>query len=280
MKSLTEKLKKILRRFVPSAILKYYQYWNMNYKKIKFERRIVEHSYGNEKLKVLLADPMAQGWYDHDWEALPEIKILSNSRLKKNAVVFDIGAHQGIVGMMLGRIVGEHGKVVMVEANSYNVEVCQRNLELNNIRCATIFDVVIGRDNSEVFFNNAWNGTVAKRSTYGGVRKKKCITLDSLAERFGFPDCVFIDVEGSEFDALMGASTLLKMHVDWSVEVHVNCGLEELGASAQQIINFFPAQHFDLYIHYDDEKSSDSYTMQSDISKRFFLTAISKRVAR
>src|SRR5215213_150137 len=74
--------------------------------------RVVEHTYGNERLKVYLADPLSQAWYDQDWSELPEVATLRQSRLHPGAKVFDIGAHQGVVALMIAREVGPRGLVV------------------------------------------------------------------------------------------------------------------------------------------------------------------------
>ena len=74
------------------------------------------HNYGAGTLKVLLVDPLSEGWYDVDWAELPEIAALRNSLLRPGARVFDLGAHQGVVAMMLAREVGERGLIVAVEA--------------------------------------------------------------------------------------------------------------------------------------------------------------------
>ncbi|MSU36865.1 MAG: hypothetical protein EXS36_17560 [Pedosphaera sp.] len=76
-----------------------------------YPRRVVSHTYAGIPLKVELADGMGEGWYDHDWETLPELDVLGRGRLKPGARVFDFGAHQGVVGMILGHRVGPRGQV-------------------------------------------------------------------------------------------------------------------------------------------------------------------------
>jgi hypothetical protein len=66
-----------------------------------FRRRAVTHVYHGSPLTVRLADPLAKGWYDHDWPELAEITLLRKGRLHEGARVFDLGAHQGVVALVL-----------------------------------------------------------------------------------------------------------------------------------------------------------------------------------
>lgn len=45
--------------------------------------------------------------------------------------MFDIGAHQSVVALMLEGEVQPRGRVIAVEANAHNVLVSRRNRELN-----------------------------------------------------------------------------------------------------------------------------------------------------
>ena len=76
----------------------------------RFKKKVVEHSYCGEKLRVSIEDGLGQGWYDRDWGMMREIGLLTRSRLKSGALVFDLGAHQGVVAMILARKVGQNGK--------------------------------------------------------------------------------------------------------------------------------------------------------------------------
>jgi hypothetical protein len=97
------------------------------------EPRSVEHSYGGFFLNIHLSDPLAEGWYDHDWPELPEIALLKRYRLRPGARVFDLGAHQCVVALMMAKIVGPSGLVVALEANSHNATIGRRNRDLNKV---------------------------------------------------------------------------------------------------------------------------------------------------
>ncbi len=80
----------------------------MHHMRASYQRRRVRHNYGGYELEVELVDPMGAGWYDRDWPELPEIALLKQHGLRPGARVFDIGAHQCMVAMMLSKTVGPH----------------------------------------------------------------------------------------------------------------------------------------------------------------------------
>ena len=63
------------------------QHLRLSLSKATFARRVVEHNYCGEMLKVNIEDPLGQAWYDGDWPQLHEIDLLTSSRLKPGALV-------------------------------------------------------------------------------------------------------------------------------------------------------------------------------------------------
>ena len=53
----------------------------------RYMSRTVTHNYGELRLNVFLADPIAQKSYDKDMDERPEISLLKQSRLKPGALV-------------------------------------------------------------------------------------------------------------------------------------------------------------------------------------------------
>jgi len=96
-----------------------------------FRRRTAHHRFGDQPLKVLIADPVGEEWYDHDWPLPAEVALLADSKLVEGATVIEVGAHQAVVAMMLAGIVGPSGRVVAVEANPHDYAVACENLKLN-----------------------------------------------------------------------------------------------------------------------------------------------------
>ena len=92
-----------------------------------FNERLVQHTYCGFPLTIAIADSTAEKWYDRDMPMLPEIALLQRHRLGPGSRVFDMGSHQGVVALILARIVGDSGAVVAVEANKHNVRIAHKN---------------------------------------------------------------------------------------------------------------------------------------------------------
>src|SRR4051812_44160356 len=104
--------KEIIRSTLPNRCLGWIRSMKIRRTVAQYRRRIVEHHYGSRELRIELGDPLAQGWYDNDWPELPEVVLLKRHGLRRGARVFDLGAHQGVVALMLADAVGPTGQVI------------------------------------------------------------------------------------------------------------------------------------------------------------------------
>jgi FkbM family methyltransferase len=212
-----------------------------------FAPKTVTHTYGSVSLQLRIADPCAAEWYDKDWHEPPEITFLKQKKLKPAARVFDIGSHQAVIAMMLAKIVGDAGTVVALEPGRFNFKVATANKALNAAENLVLINGAISERNGEIAFRDGLNGTI---SPCGYVAK--CFTIDTLAQLYGWPDVVYLDVEGAEGLALQGAGATMGTDADWFVEVHSGCGLETtFGGSASEIVNAFRSTGHSLYVEHD-----------------------------
>jgi FkbM family methyltransferase len=181
----------------------------------RYQPRVVTHRYASIDLQVLLNDPLAERWYDADWPELaelPELAALQRHGLAPGARVFDLGAHQCVLALVLARLVGDSGSVVAVEAGGHNVRVAERNRHLNGASNLTILHAAAGDGAmSTLRFVEDLNGRVEYRlkGRARGVVEVPAVSVDGLAATFGPPDAVLIDVEGFEHRVLAGATATL-----------------------------------------------------------------------
>lgn len=219
-----------------------------------YPRHTVEHSYSGYRLKVMLGEEDGAAWYDHDWAELPMLPVLRTSRLRAGSTVFDLGAHQGVVALVLAGEVGPDGRVVAVDPNELNCELATRNAALNDRPQMHVRQAAVGDRSGVVRFGIHHNDHVVTENGKSGGQDVRSVTIDELAAEFGNPDVVFMDVEGYECHALAGASrTLRECRTDWFVEIHHGCGLQRFGKTPADVLAFFPPARYRLFLATEEE---------------------------
>ncbi len=269
-------MKQVLKAVLPKPLWNRLRILRMRYTRAHYRRRRVRHNYGGYEMEVELVDPMGAGWYDHDWPELPEIALLKQHGLRSGARVFDIGAHQCVVAMMLSKTVGPEGFVLAVEASPENCQAGEQNRKLNGIDNCRILHAAGAAQSGTLIFNRGTNGQVDDGTGEWGQVQVEAFSVDDLAGRFGTPDVLFIDVEGFECELLRGAQKTLLGRPDCFVEVHVNAGLEKFGGSVEKVLSLFPPG----YQFFTAPPDSSFVPWKDDsavLLDRFFLLAIAKR---
>lgn len=266
-------IKNVLRAIIPKSLWERIRQKRIARGVQQYPRRVVEHTYAGHRFKVLLADGIGEGWYDKDWADLDEVGLLATGRLRAGATVFDLGAHQGVVAMIMSRIVGPTGRVIAVEGMRHNCDVAEENVRLNKITNVSVHHAVIAEQDGQIRFFDGLNGSVSRE---GVGQMVDAITIDSLAQKYGPPDVVFVDIEGFEVKALTGAAATLRTTADWFVEVHVGCGLEEYGGSIDQVLGRFDAKKYDRFVwNLDTKQKPKSLEASSEVLlSRFALVSL------
>jgi FkbM family methyltransferase len=234
--------------------------------------------YAGERLRVIIADAEGAEWYDRDMGRLPELDLLRRNRLRPSARVFDLGAHQGVIAILLGRSVGDHGRVVAVEPNQFNVDLIARNAALNGVRNVEVVRAAVGRRSGFARMGHQLNDRLRLTDEPGGYRVP-AVTIDALTSAWGPPDVIVLDIEGFEVAALEGAhDTLLSQRADWFIEAHVGVGLETAGGSVDALLRNFPESSFDLFTAVAPAGDFRPLGERPEVmTRRFNLIAIDRR---
>lgn len=265
-------MRSLLKEILPPRVVIAYKRLKRIFASKRFPKRTVEHRYCGYPLAVHIEDSIAEGWYDKDWDNLPELALLQKGKLTAGATVFNLGAHQAVVACVLSRIVGKNGRVIALEANPYCCEIAAKNRRINKVEQLDIKHCAIGDRVGEIVFGA---GKVVSEHSKDIPVVVPMTTIDQMTEEYGVPDVLFIDVEGYEVNALRGAANTLLSRPDSFVEVHAGIGLEEFGGTVAKVLNFFPEEAYSLYFRTEGEQDFNVLNANQMLpSHRFFLVAL------
>jgi FkbM family methyltransferase len=149
--------------------------------------------------------------------------------------VIEAGGHIGFISQYFSKLVGSRGRVVVFEPGSNNALYIKANVSA--LRNTTHVPAAVGSKNGNATFyednvtgqNNSLVGsyrgseTTAKSSGVALVRTPRevdVVTIDSYVDAHGLtPNFLKIDVEGFEYDVLLGANQTLRQVRAVMVEV-------------------------------------------------------------
>jgi FkbM family methyltransferase len=139
--------------------------------------------------------------YDHR-----EFKLMKEL-LRPGDTFLDAGSNIGIYSLMASRMVGPQGKVIAVEAGSFNAQCLRRNCELNHLLNVQCLQVGLSDKHEELtlacsdYGNRSGNTFIGTSSITESV---SCRPLHDLLASLGIEkvDGVKIDIEGFEWRVL------------------------------------------------------------------------------
>ncbi len=191
------------------------------------------------------------------------MSFLAQHRLRPGATVFDCGAFQCLIAMILAKFVGATGKVVAVEASRHNYEAAIRNCRLNDARNLDVINAAVSDTSDPVEFNCRANGQVDDGSGAWGKIAVPSVSVDELTRRYGPPDVLFVDVEGFESKVMRGAAdTLSRYRPDCFFEMHVGCGLEKFDGSVKSITDSLKGLGYHLWMGSPELNSFSPFSEQ------------------
>ncbi|GJL54515.1 MAG: hypothetical protein NPIRA02_16470 [Nitrospirales bacterium] len=139
-------------------------------------------------------------------------KIILEKVLKHGMKVLDIGANIGYYVLMEQRLIGPSGRIVAVEPSPSNITLLKRNIELNDYGSIEVIQGAVSDVSgtrkfylSEESNLNTFHaiGTIQKHLS-GEMIHVTTYTVPELAQAYGSPDLIRMDVEGHEVEIMAG----------------------------------------------------------------------------
>lgn len=237
-------IKHVAERVLPAPVVRRARVALFDLRRRRYPKRIVEHTFAGVRHQVLIASSYGER-YDADYPQLAEIAWLAQGRLRPGATVLNLGASYGVVAMMLGDIVGPGGKVIALEAHPADAATLARNRELNGMTQLEGLHAAVARETGTIAFGA--HGSVDDGTHRWGQMAVPAYSIDTLAERYGTPDVVFIDVEGYELQALRGAPATLAAGPEWFVEIHAPAQLAAYGGTVRNVLDLLTGAGYDVW---------------------------------
>ena len=157
-------------------------------------------------------DPRYRHQLGREYDA--PVAAFLRERVRPGMVCLDVGANVGVYVLQFAHWVGPAGKVIAFEPNPGALEVLHRHIRMNQLmNCAEVVPVAIGATNGDaVLYASKADGmsrlgapNVAIADRVHEVRVP-LVTLDHYCRSRALqPDWLFIDIEGFEINALIGA---------------------------------------------------------------------------
>jgi FkbM family methyltransferase len=153
-------------------------------------------------------------WYacNNLWE--PPVLVALKDLCRPGMTVFDVGANMGGLTSAMSRLVGPLGRVCSFEASPRIIGHLQRNVVLNGHNNVTVHHrAVFSRSNelTAIYEGDHLNDSLYRANSPNGVgHQVKTLALDDFCEAAGLsPEVLKMDIEGAEYEALLGAERLL-----------------------------------------------------------------------
>ncbi|RXJ45397.1 FkbM family methyltransferase [Gelidibacter gilvus] len=136
--------------------------------------------------------------------------------LKKNDVVFDIGANIGLTSIYASKLVGRNGTVHVFEPLTSTFEILKRNIKVNRLTNVKTYNIALSNhEGVGLIYKNLHinRGAASLKKSINEIGENVIIsTLDRFVSTNAIELINFmkIDVEGSEYDVLEGGLNMLK----------------------------------------------------------------------
>jgi FkbM family methyltransferase len=144
-----------------------------------------------------------------------DVTALFRSKLKPGMRVVDIGANVGYFTMLAASLVGPQGHVFAVEPNARNVRLLEASRRANRFEHVTVAQTAAGRQTGLLILNTSFsNGTTSvppdELRQFLSAETVSCLRLDSLLDASARVDLIKVDVEGAEYNALLGMEATIR----------------------------------------------------------------------
>jgi FkbM family methyltransferase len=166
-------------------------------------------------------------YFEGDYEQANVDFLKAN--VKPGAIVFDIGAHLGLMSVICAKLNNNAGAVFAFEPTPGTFGLLQKIVKLNGASCVQCVNKAVAKQSGMLEFylsadeGSNSNSLVTKNSKRRKAVKVEVVSVDEFAREKRLANLHFIkiDAEGSELDVLKGAEkTLMRFRPKMILALH------------------------------------------------------------
>ena len=151
-------------------------------------------------------------------------------KLKHGDLFVDVGAYHGHYSLLLSK---NFRKIIAIEPFPVNADFLKAAAEYRKVNNISVVRVAASDKEGTRMFRimpQPSESKLVSEAANGNLISVQTTTLDSLLQPYEDIDLVKLDVEGSEFDVLKGATKSMPRIRSWLIELHEPRGKSELEA--------------------------------------------------
>ena len=182
-------------------------------------------------------------WHAHEREVADYLA----ARITPGQTCFDVGANVGIYVLQIARWSAPNGRIVAFEPNPATLDVLRAHIAMNGLESrVTIVPKGAGAraGRADLYDSEAGSGLSRIGAPNPGIRVAVAptsialTTIDEYCRETGLvPDWLLIDVEGYEYEVLLGAvETLRRRATRVVVELHPHLSSPESRAAGEELL--------------------------------------------
>ena len=247
-----------------------------SFKKRNGTQTYFEQDFLGERLSVFDGDGLSRGWYGHGWPVghRKEFEKLKNLSLPNDSIIFNFGAHQGVIALLLKRLIAPNGKVIAVEMDGFNSECIRKNIRINDESDISVLAAAVSNQTGYARASGGKNNALYFGKASFLAPRVRTVSFKDVCFEYGTPNLVYCDIEGAEVFLFSEPEEVLFKVEAFFIEMHGDESCERCGHSQQIIIDSLYDRGYRLFgSRSDDEEFIDFKKFQGDLSDRFFLIA-------
>jgi FkbM family methyltransferase len=218
-------------------------------------------------------------YFEQDYE-LNNINFINNY-VQNKAVIIDVGAHIGLLSVILAKRAGNGGKVYSFEPTPSTFQILKETIKINHLD-AVIVPVNAAVSNTEGkatfyvtnFVAHNSNSLSNNLRNYGNERgiEVDVTSIDSFTHqnKTGKIDVIKIDVEGAEYSTLKGASRVIDESRPFIILALHPDSIVNFGDTLSDIWDYVKSKNYHVF-HLSKEIDKGYFISQKNLFDVFLL---------